>query len=156
MLVRKTSGYRDFIKDELHLYKSTISLDISFYDVDAIDEDKGKYRIIFIWVHPCGKSVKSYSEVHTSIHSSNLDELKQLLLTLALLMEKQNGVISIRQNNSVSPEIARLVEGMVEDVSMLTNAVFWYCIEDAAPYDREAKKKYFDYLGVTEEEWLLL
>lgn len=156
MIERKTGEYRSYIKDNAQLYGSAISLDINFYDVEAVKEDEGKYRIIFFWIHPCGKSVKSYSEVHTSIHSNNLDELKQLLLTLALLMEKQNGVISIRQNNSVSPEIARLVEGMVEDVSILTNAVFWYCIEDAAPHDREAKKKYFDYLGVTEEEWLLL
>lgn len=156
MLVRKTSGQRDFIKDEIQLHGSIISLNINFYDVEAVNEDEEKCRIIFFWIHPCGKSVKSYSEVHTSIHSSNLNELKQLFLTLALLMEKQNGVILIKQSSTVSPEIAKLVEGIVEDVSMLTNAVFWYCIEDVASYDQKAKEKYFDYLGVTEEEWLLL
>ena len=156
MLVRKTSGYRDFIKDELHLYKSTISLDISFYDVDAIDEDKGKYRIIFIWVHPCGNSVKNYVSFHTSIHSNNLDELQQFFMTMAILMEKQNGVVSITQDHSISPEIARLVEKIAEDVSMLVNTVFWYCIKSSGSEEKLAAKRYFDYLGVTEEEWLLL
>ena len=155
MLVRKIKKNRGFLKEELQLRESIISLSIVFYETEALDENFGNYRLIYVWVHPDGISIEHGITFNTIIHYDKVDELRQFFATMALLMEKQNGVILITQERSVSSETAKMVEEIVENVSKTTNTVFWYCIDDLAPQDQKAKEKYFEYLGVTEEEWLL-
>ena len=151
MFVRKIDEKSETWADFIQLYESTISIDVEFY--------KASSGFIWFWVHPHGKyCIEGDINLNSTIDCSNenyIFEINKLFKTLGLLMENKNGIVAIYPTAYTAPGVIKQIEEITERVSRLTDTVFWFCIKKMSTDEIDNAKKYFDYLGVTEEEWLL-
>jgi hypothetical protein len=109
---------------------------------------------VCFWFVAFGKSIEEeiIVEYRTAIGAE--DRIKQFFKLIGILMEHKNGVVIVIPSKETDVKYIKLIEGIVESVSMTMDTVFWFFIRRTSSEGKVAEK-YFEYLGVTEEEWLL-
>ena len=152
MFVRKIDVKSETWTDFMQLYESMISIDVEFCCTI--------YDTMLFKVCPHGKYNENVRIALTFSTNYNdkccASEVETLFKTIGLLMERKNGIVAIYPDKHTKPNIVKQVEEIAERVSMYTDTVFWFCIKKISTDEVNMAKKYFDFCGVTEEEWLFL
>lgn len=133
-------------------------------DAKQLDENIINIKIVFnitiggvayFWFMAFGKSIEEEIVIDYRTTIEDKDRIKQFFKLIGILMEHKNGVVIVIPGKETDVKHIKFVEGIVENVSMVMDTVFWFCIRRTSLGGYKTAEKYLEYLGVTEEEWLL-